>query len=335
MRRLASRRVLISISACVSLLVTMGSCAKSKQHGGAAGASRLATAKASFKADEAPAKDSAGRGKKKDGTWKRSTLVPNTSRLMIGDKEHLPLKGMQARIKVDGFRARVVLDLYYFNDRNRQYEGTLKLRLPTGASPYFLAFGQTVFRAKAKASGQPSGRATGQANDKPQFFDQRRTRAMGVTPGRLMKERRDSWSGPKEARMVPKQKAAFAYHQTVRRRVDPALLEWSGAGVFSARVFPLAPKRLHRVTVAYDLDLTPLPSPAGSASDRGSDLSYRFDIPVGGGSKVIDLDVALPSGVSAAVTPKAEPQRAAGRAYYHFVNPKEGSSIALRLRCRC
>ncbi|PID39739.1 MAG: hypothetical protein CSA65_07200 [Proteobacteria bacterium] len=161
-------------------------------------------------------------GKKTGGTWKRSTLIPNTSRLMIGDKEHLPLEGMQARIKVDGFCARVVLDLYYLNDRSRSYEGTLKLRLPTGASPYFLAFGQTAFKAKG--------------NDKPLYFDQQRTRAMGVTPGRLMKERKDSWTGPKEARMVPKEKAAFAYHQTVRRRVDPALLEWSGAGVFSAPI---------------------------------------------------------------------------------------------------
>jgi hypothetical protein len=45
----------------------------------------------------------------------------------------------------------------------------------------------------------------------------------------------------KEARIVPREKAAHAYSETVRRRVDPALVEWAGAGVFNARVFPLMP----------------------------------------------------------------------------------------------
>ncbi|MHC5058181.1 MAG: hypothetical protein ACYTKD_26275, partial [Planctomycetota bacterium] len=44
-------------------------------------------------------------------TWKRVEATPNTSRLLIGDKEELELKGLQANVRVDGFRARVVLDL--------------------------------------------------------------------------------------------------------------------------------------------------------------------------------------------------------------------------------
>ena len=87
-------------------------------------------------------------------TWKRSSLCPNTSRLMIGDKEDLPLKALQATVKVDGFRARVLLDLYYHNPHRRQYEGTFKLRLPEGASPYFLAFGDTSYRARDVAAGR-------------------------------------------------------------------------------------------------------------------------------------------------------------------------------------
>ncbi|MHC4249143.1 MAG: hypothetical protein ACYS9X_08455, partial [Planctomycetota bacterium] len=63
-------------------------------------------------------------------TWKRVEATPNTSRLLIGDKEELELKGLQANVRVDGFRARVVLDLFYYNDRDRQFEGTFKLRLP-------------------------------------------------------------------------------------------------------------------------------------------------------------------------------------------------------------
>jgi hypothetical protein len=35
------------------------------------------------------------------GTWKRSKLVPNTSRLMIGDREHSP--GDADDVRIDGF----------------------------------------------------------------------------------------------------------------------------------------------------------------------------------------------------------------------------------------
>ncbi len=79
-------------------------------------------------------------------TWKPSTLVRNTSRLMVGEKEELPLRAMQANVRIDGFRARVLLDLYYFNDRRQQLEGSFQLRLPEDASPFFFAFGQTVYQ---------------------------------------------------------------------------------------------------------------------------------------------------------------------------------------------
>ena len=72
----------------------------------------------------------------------------------------------------------------------------------------------------------------------------------------MMAERTSSWRAPKEARMVPREKAAFAYTETVRQRVDPAIMEWAGAGVFSARVFPLAAHKIHRIVVGYDVDLT-------------------------------------------------------------------------------
>ena len=77
-------------------------------------------------------------------TWKRSTLSGNTSRILVGDNEALPLHKVEIRTRIDGFRARVMLDLFFENDRHDGLEGTFQLRLPEGASPYFLAFGQTV-----------------------------------------------------------------------------------------------------------------------------------------------------------------------------------------------
>ena len=82
--------------------------------------------------------------------------------------------------------------------------------------------------------------------------------------------------------MVPREKAAFAYSQTVRRRVDPALVEWSGAGVFNARVFPLMPHKLHRIVIGYDVNLT--------ATDQG--FVYRLDLPEQVGQCRVDLSVS-------------------------------------------
>ncbi len=200
---------------------------------------------------------SKGEPKKPLETWKPAHVVPNTSRLMVGDREELPLKGMQVDVRVDGFRARVLIDLYYFNDRPQQLEGNFQLRLPDEASPYFFAFGRTVYQA-------PQVTASDSMFFKPQQVSQGDT-----TPEKILALRGNSWEQPKVARMVPKEKAALAYRDTVRRRVDPALVEWSGAGVFQCRVFPLAPQSLHRVTIGYDVDLLRV----------GEDLELRLDLP--------------------------------------------------------
>ena len=94
--------------------------------------------------------------------------------------------------------------------------------------------------------------------------------------------RRDSWTGVKVARMVPKAKAALAYHATVRRRIDPALLEWSGSGIFNGRVFPLRPRTLHRIVIGYDLNLV----------RSGKDLALRLDLPTGTRHRSVHFDIA-------------------------------------------
>src|SRR5437762_1476828 len=76
-----------------------------------------------------------------EGTWHRSQIAPNATRLMVGDREELPLRSMQAKVTIDGFRARVLIDYLFENNLGRQLEGTFQLRLPEEASPYFFAFG--------------------------------------------------------------------------------------------------------------------------------------------------------------------------------------------------
>lgn len=245
--------------------------------------------------------------------WRRSEITPNASRLMIGEQEELPLQALQANVQVDGFRARVLIDLYYYNDRNRQYEGTFKIRLPADASLYFLAFGETVYK-----SPQPPA-LTNQV-----FFSVERTRDLGSDPEEIMLARSETWKEPKEARVVTKEKAAYSYRETVRRRVDPALAEWAGAGVFSARVFPLAPHTLHRIVIGYDVNLL----------EAGNELLYRLDLPQRVPQLVVDLHVNDYAGRPPRIRPiqpGEKPSLVNGKYHYRFENPSV-QSIELRQR---
>lgn len=238
-------------------------------------------------------------------TWKRSTRRPNAARLSVGDKEELPLRGMQINVRIEGFRARVVLDCWFENTRHRTLEGTFQLRLPDEASPYFFAFGET----QAKAA------------EPPPFFPADVAGRLGADPAAIVADRAATWSAPKEARMVPREKAAVAYRETVRRAVDPALIEWAGAGVFDARVFPLAPGKVHRVVVGYEADLT----------WAGNDLEYLVDLPESVPHAVVDVSVVPPGKARATVTPKAAPLATeGGRLRFRFEDPKE-RTIAVRI----
>jgi len=223
-------------------------------------------------------------------TWQRATAVPNASKLTVGEGDDLPLKAMEASVRIDGFRARVVLDLFFENDRDKQLEGNFKLRLPNGAVPYYLAFGETKLKT-------------------PTF-----TESAATAIGDIRALRETSWEAPKEARVVQRETAAYAYGETVRRKVDPALLEWAGAGIFETRVFPLLPNRMHRIVVGYEVDLVPL----------GDDLLYRLDLPADVPDVRIDLDV---NGVSATVAPATTPM--AGR--YRWTNP-DAAAIAVHVK---
>ncbi len=256
------------------------------------------------------ADSSGGKGKTgKDGdaepepvtSWKQATAHANDARLMIGDKEFLTLTASQFKVEVDGVRARVLADYYFTNDDARTYEGTFQLRLPDGASPYFFAFGETRVAAK-----QPVLLVAADA-----------ARSASTQPVQIMAERAPTWENPREARMVPREKAAYAYTETVRKRVDPALMEWAGAGVFSARVFPLTGNKVHRVVFGYDVDVARV----------GADIEYRLDLPEHANvSTVVDLAIAdgLPT---ATLTPATTATRANKYTYHRFERPKAGVTV--------
>ncbi|MFK7767684.1 MAG: hypothetical protein AB8B55_10725 [Mariniblastus sp.] len=219
-------------------------------------------------------------------TWKRVKAIPNTTRLMIGDSDELDLTGMQVNVQVDGFRARVLIDCFYYNDRAEQLEGNFKLRLPDDSSLYYFAFGESAYGFDPKG---PLVKEEFLNNDETQFV------SLGAPDIRKARER--VWAKVKEARMVPKEKAAHAFRETVRRKIDPALVEWSGAGVFNARVFPLGPHKLHRIVIGYDVNLT----------KTKNGWEYQLDMPEQVGQCQVDLNVQQVEGIEYQMVPKSAP----------------------------
>ena len=119
----------------------------------------------------------------------------------------------------------------------------------------------------------------------------------------------------KSARVAPRQKAALAYDETVRRRVDPALVEWAGPGIFQTRVFPLVPNQLHRIVIGYDVTLTD-----DKLSDDGDDQVFKLSLPEDEAGGRVEFDVVAAAGTQAKITPETEAFVSGKRAHYRFEN---------------
>ncbi|MDP1562847.1 MAG: VWA domain-containing protein [Pirellulaceae bacterium] len=239
-------------------------------------------------------------------TWRRVNATPNTTRLMVGQNDELKLNGTQVHIHVDGFRARVVMDTFFYNDRPQALEGTFKLRLPDDASLFYLAFGDSVH----DFSKDP--------NNEKELLKAMQTQYVSLEPNGIGTARTGTWQNVKEARVVTREKAAYAYNETVRRQVDPALAEWAGAGVFQARVFPLQPHRMHRIVVGYDVNL--------QHSAKG--MGLRFELPLDAGFTQVEMSLDATAADSIQVTPKCVPVTRNERSVYFWSKP-EGNAIEL------
>lgn len=224
------------------------------------------------------------------GTWKRSTLPVHASRVRIGDSRELPLERVDMRVEVAGYRARVGLEFVFANPDDQVHEGTFQMRLADDASPHRLAFGQTELDF---------------------------TRPLGP-PGPVAVPLDATWGQLREARVVPRRTASTAYDETVNPRdvrvvVDPALAEWAGAGVFNMRVFPISPRRHHKVVFEYDVDMVP----------SGPDLALELPAP----ANVPETWVRVAAPEGARVVPAAPPTSGDGTNHYIYQDLREPLSL--------
>lgn len=224
-------------------------------------------------------------------TWRRSSRAIHDARFLIPEGGSLPIQAAHIRASVHGLRAQVVLDLYLTNTTAEQQEGGLDLRLPDGAQPYYLAFGEAVL-ARMPDPASARGFATDLAS--------------------LRERHQGEWGLMREARMAPVKSATRAFETIVAQRKDPALLTWHGAGMYHLRVFPLLPGKQHRVTLAYDVDLSLV----------GNEAELRLGVP----SDIPEVRVALEArGAGVDLAPDATNERGVRT----WRNPK---TEALRVR---
>ncbi len=104
---------------------------------------------------------------------------------------------------------------------------------------------------------------------------------------------------PVKGELLERGKARGIYDEIVRSRRDPGLLEWAGRDLFQASVFPIAPRALTRIRIAYTQILR---RDAGLAG-------YRYPLRSGerGGPGIEDVsvsvEVASPAPIGALYSP--------------------------------
>ncbi|WP_395805967.1 VIT domain-containing protein [Archangium minus] len=196
--------------------------------------------------------------------------APRMAKVLVQDEQgrYQPLTARAVRVVtyIQGARARTVVDYLFENDTSRALEGTFYYPLPGGATVAGFAL-----YSGAVAVDSPS--LFQSAELLPPLGDSGTAEALVAAAPPSPGNAKHSWGQPQEARVVEHKRAREVYEDVVRQNVDPALLEWAGASTFSARVFPLPPKSLKRVVLAYEQTLL----------FDGQNLRYTWPLPPGAG----------------------------------------------------
>ncbi len=232
-----------------------GSCASGGDVGGMVAAP---TMQAGYAAEAA--NDMASGGEERAQSWTSVSTAPRFASVSLGGGQTLELKRMRVTVKVEGFRARTVVDHVFYNPHDRTIEGTFRYPLP----------------AEATVSGYAMFLGTG-GSGTPEFFgpdDQLRQmdpRQLGSLTLEQVTQRADAqlWGELRTGRIVRQAEARETYENVTRRRVDPALVEQVAPNTFEARVFPIAAHGYHRVIVSYEQNLPRV----------GRALEYAFAVP--------------------------------------------------------
>ena len=192
--------------------------------------------------------------------------APRMAKVLVQDAQgrYQPLTARVVRVVtyIQGARARTVVDYLFENDTSRSLEGTFYYPLPGGATVAGFALYSGAVAVDSLSLFQS-------AELLPPLGDSGRAEELVAAAPPSPGDAKHSWGQVQQARVVEHKRAREVYEDVVRHNVDPALLEWAGASTFSARVFPLPPKSLKRVVLAYEQTLV----------FDGQNLRYTWPLP--------------------------------------------------------
>lgn len=238
---------------------------------------------------------------------KRAEAASPSLGVRLGDHSELKLQGMQVDVHVEGFRARVLMDCFYYNQSDMMADGRFEFRLPDDASPYYFAYGPSVHEYSPKDSLDAQGMVVRELGGRADPLLVAAPRPEDVTRRRV-----SDWKVVKEAKVIPREEAA-----PTRLGIHPATagafpVPTSRGGLFEAPVSPLMPKNLYRVVLGYDVGLTPTPE----------GWSYRLDLPDDLPECQVNLSVAELKDAQLTVSPNVSSpsvaERTAGTQFYRF-----------------
>jgi hypothetical protein len=170
--------------------------------------------------------------------------------------EPLELAAHGITVIVAGHRVRVVMDMVFANTTTSELSGTLMIDLPDRASPAYLG----MFQGQG-----PEG-----LSDDPSRLSDLLPPAEQAAVETLLERRLNlpsRWEGPGTvvswgellpAVVVEPVRGRQVYEAVTRRKVDPALAEWTGTGAYSARIYPVPAESYKRVVFAYDQTVVPV-----------------------------------------------------------------------------
>mgnify|MGYP002630445469 FL=1 len=200
-------------------------------------------------------------------SWQQQSDSPPVAQVSLGGGKTLELVSMRVAVRIEGLRARVLVDHIFYNPFKETVEGDFRYTLPPESEvSYYAMF-------EGQGGGQPSFFGTG---DGLGSSDQ--ATVAGTTPTSVV-ESSDAkvWGNPKVAKIQRHLEAVQAYEAETAQKIDPAIVEAVAPNTFQAKVFPIPGKGYNRVLIAWEQTLSSLPS-----GEKGQRVyEYIFTVPQG------------------------------------------------------
>ena len=197
-------------------------------------------------------------------TWQEDEAAQRQATVDVGGGNSLILHSQNVITKVEGHRARTIVDQIFYSPYDRELEGTFRYSLPVGASVSHYALYLGRISGDLDALGNRN-------NEEPLAQLDGRSRAELSADELLSQIAEDSeaWGDLRVGRIVSQADGREAFEDTTRQNIDPALVESVTPNSFQARVFPIQSRGYTRIVFAYD-----------EALDRvGNELVYTFPLP--------------------------------------------------------